>query len=114
MLPDLDDFLLVRDKPHIYFLLLPCIVGKVNWKKATPGKLVTQVATPSYEALALLILENSWDVWNQESVLAVGQTLHNNKKERTNGQAMQCHRESLKAGVLRVYQDIIVCAWLLR
>jgi hypothetical protein len=41
------------------------------------------VATPSDEALALLILENSWDKWNQEAALAVGQTIQNNEKERT-------------------------------
>jgi hypothetical protein len=37
MLPDLDDSLLMRDKPHIYSVfydyVLPCIVGNVYWKE---------------------------------------------------------------------------------
>jgi hypothetical protein len=83
-LPDMDKLLQMRENADNYSLfyehILPCIVGTVYWKKAIPGKLVSEVATPSDEALALLILENSWDAWNQE---AACQTLQTREKENT-------------------------------
>ena len=41
---------------------LACVVGKHDWKWQTKKEL-SQVATISDEAFALLILENIWDEW---------------------------------------------------
>jgi len=42
---------------------LACVVGKHDWKWQTKKELISQVATISDEASALLILENIWDEW---------------------------------------------------
>jgi len=42
---------------------LACVVGKHNWKQQTKIELISQVATISDEAFALLVLENIWDEW---------------------------------------------------
>ena len=42
---------------------LPCVVEKHDWKWQTKKELISQVATISDEAFALLILENIWDEW---------------------------------------------------
>jgi hypothetical protein len=45
--------------------LLPCIVGKVNWKKASiiHGGDITKIATISDEAMMLVALENYYEPW---------------------------------------------------
>jgi hypothetical protein len=79
LLPSLENILLLRNDPETYMVvydyILPCIVGKVYWKKAVQGRLAVEIATTSDEALALLILENSWNCWTQEASLSPGQKL---------------------------------------
>lgn len=44
---------------------LRCVVGKLVWRDRVCYETVSDIATPSDEALTLLILENSWDRWEQ-------------------------------------------------
>jgi hypothetical protein len=86
-LPELQEFLFKRAKPNAYFIFydkfLPCVVGKNYWKKTVPGKLVTEIATASDEALTLLIMENSWDCWKQEATVKQGLNMEGVKKVKT-------------------------------
>jgi hypothetical protein len=71
-LPSLEDLLILRKSPESSFVfydsILPCVIGKIYWKRTVLAKLATAVATPSDEAIRLLILENSWKAWNQEPI----------------------------------------------
>jgi len=42
---------------------LSCVIGKNEWKNQIRIKPITEIATISDEAFALLILENIWDDW---------------------------------------------------
>jgi len=48
---------------------LACVVGKHDWKQQTKKELISQVATISDEAFALLVLENIWDEWKDMNVV---------------------------------------------
>ena len=42
---------------------LSCVVGENDWKKQRTKKKISEIATASDEAFALLVLENIWDEW---------------------------------------------------
>ena len=44
---------------------LPCIIGKTRWAKEVYTTEVSKIASPNDEAWALLVLENSWELWHQ-------------------------------------------------
>ena len=50
---------------HFCDEFLPCIVGKTQWSKEIYDKEISKIASVTDEAWALLLLENSWDLWNQ-------------------------------------------------
>jgi len=68
-LPELPTMLEGRRKQreaYSYFChyFLPVVVGKKKWQKAVQaGGKVSVLATVSDEALGLLLLENSWELW---------------------------------------------------
>lgn len=68
-LPSLQEFLDLRLNENVFEIfcdkILRCVVGKLVWRERICHELVSVIATPSDEALALLILENSWDRWEQ-------------------------------------------------
>jgi hypothetical protein len=86
-LPSLEYILLLRKSPESYFVfydsILTCAVGKIYWKKTAPAKLATEVATPSDEALTLLILGKSWKTWKQEANLIAGETVGDGRNVKT-------------------------------
>jgi hypothetical protein len=43
--------------------VLSHVVGRDVWKRLSPTHTVSQIATVSDEAFALLLLENSWEMW---------------------------------------------------
>ena len=43
--------------------ILPCVVGKTRWSDNIWQVKISDLATPSDEAFAHIILENNWDVW---------------------------------------------------
>ena len=45
--------------------ILPCVVGKNVWDKLVDQTIVSKIATATDEAWALLVMENSWDLWKQ-------------------------------------------------
>lgn len=78
-LPDELDmfFRLSKDKDTMKLFLdsfVSCVVGRMDWRKETRQKIVSNVATPTDEAFALLVLENIWDAWKhvdpQEYIMA--------------------------------------------
>jgi hypothetical protein len=87
LLPSLENILLLRNDPESYMVvydyILPCIVGKVYWNRAVKERLVVEITTQLDKALALLILESSWNCWTQEASLSPGQKLSVASKERT-------------------------------
>jgi len=50
---------------HFCDRILPCVIGKMEWSKEVYSKEISKIATPTDEAWALLLLENSWDLWHQ-------------------------------------------------
>jgi len=46
-----------------------CVIGKHDWKQQTKKELISQVATISDEAFALLALEKIWDDWKVMNVV---------------------------------------------
>ena len=67
-LPDLCRILEGRKQREAYAFFchyfLPAVVGKKKWEKAMrAGGKVSNLATISDEALGLMFLENSWDLW---------------------------------------------------
>ena len=56
-----------RKAAYFYFLehILECIAGKKEWKKDKCSHKVLDAVTVSDEAFALLLLENSWDVFQE-------------------------------------------------
>jgi hypothetical protein len=68
----LKDFLMLRRNrlAYLYFCenFLSCVVGKLEWKKCAHSMVVSNIASPTDEAFALLILENIWDSWSQVDI----------------------------------------------
>ena len=64
---DLDDFFGMRDndKAMHFFCenFLPEVVGKVEWRKGVTNLKVSDLATVTDEAFALLVLDNVWLTW---------------------------------------------------
>jgi len=56
-----------------YDNVLSFIVGRSKWKKQCQSIAGIELASPSDEALALLILENSWEFWIQKHRRAINQ-----------------------------------------
>jgi hypothetical protein len=86
-LPSLHGIILLRKSPEIYFVfydsILPCVVGKIYWKKTVLATFATEVATPSDEALMLLITQSSWKAWKEEANLKAGETVGEGRKLKT-------------------------------
>lgn len=68
-LPTRQDLLSLRYNEDVFEIFcdefLRCVVGKLSWRDRVCSDYVSDFSTPSDEALALLILENSWDRWEQ-------------------------------------------------
>jgi hypothetical protein len=47
--------------------VLSQVVGKLEWKTSRHSRAITQWATTSDEAFAIVLLENSWDLWVEMS-----------------------------------------------
>jgi len=66
-LPNLESILQKRENPDSFFLFcdnfLSRIVGISVWKEGCQKKKVSEMATISDEAFALLLMENYWDYW---------------------------------------------------
>ena len=67
-LPLLDSFVELRERPVTMKVFcdrfLPCVVGKVEWRKAMQrGASITASCTRTDEAFALLCIENIYDIW---------------------------------------------------
>ena len=66
-----DVFDLRKDTNGAYTLfcdhVLAAVVGKSLWKTKSVGLRISTIATVSDEAFALLLLLNSWDVWNESN-----------------------------------------------
>jgi hypothetical protein len=66
---ELDGFFhLSKDRDTMKLFLdsfVSCVVGRMRWRKETPKKIISKVATATDEAFALLVLENIWDAWKQ-------------------------------------------------
>jgi len=58
----------MRIEPESFYefcdVFLKLIVGISTWKYGVCHKTVSELATPSDEAFALLLLENTWDQWS--------------------------------------------------
>jgi len=72
-LPTLTQIQLLREDDQTMEIFcnhfLACVVGKHDWKRQTKKELISQVATISDEAFALLVLENIWDEWKNMNVV---------------------------------------------
>jgi len=68
-LPTLDDIMSKRDNPECFFLFcdyfLSRVVGISVWKEGCLKTKVSQMATASDEAFALLLVENYWESWSK-------------------------------------------------
>ena len=60
--------------------ILPCIVGRAKWDKVVAGKLVSKMSTGTDEAWGLLLLENSWDLWEQMADAPSGKVMPKDRK----------------------------------
>lgn len=60
----------VREDPGVAFVFfeyfLPGVVGRKKYKNVVAFKIVSKIATISDEAFAILLLENSWNKWEDE------------------------------------------------
>ena len=70
MLPKLEEILCLRRDPKVFYVFcdnfLSWVCGRNLWKKRWTVETVSQIATVSDEAFALLLLENSWKKWTAE------------------------------------------------
>ena len=76
-MPDLDEILKMREENNTAYCLffgeiLSHVVGRSVWKEACRVQLVSDIATASAEAFALILLENSFDVWQEQASLQNG------------------------------------------
>lgn len=70
---------LIKDKrkdkvgyAYFYDNILSFVVGRKVWRKAVKVDLVTKVASVGDEAMALLFVENSWEVWRERFRMKYG------------------------------------------
>jgi hypothetical protein len=54
-----------------YDFVLSCVVGRNKWRQFSSERPGCTLASVSDEALALLLLENSWDCWVEKVKLTV-------------------------------------------
>ena len=66
---------------------LSCVVGKNDWKKRRTKEKISEIATPSDEAFALLVLENIWDAWMEVPIEEWEKS--KKKREEDEGEAEQ-------------------------
>ena len=68
----LKEFLKMRKnkEAYLYFCenFLSCVVGKLEWKKNAHCRKLSEIASPTDEAFALLVLENIWDSWTAVAI----------------------------------------------
>ena len=66
---EIDEFLEMRDNKKAFTLfcdrILPCVVGRSMWDKLVDRVGVSKFATATDEAWAIVVMENSWDLWKQ-------------------------------------------------
>jgi hypothetical protein len=64
---ELDDRHLAKKDAYCFFLdnILECVAGKKEWKKDKLSCKVSKAVTVSDEAFALLLLSNSWEVFEE-------------------------------------------------
>ena len=60
--------------------ILPCIVGRAKWDKVVACKLVSKMTTSTDEAWGLILLENSWDLWEQMANVPSGKVMPKERK----------------------------------
>jgi hypothetical protein len=69
-MPELSDILMMRQDGETYAVfcenLLSQVVGRNEWKTRGGSALISEIATVSDEAFAILLLENNYDVWTKE------------------------------------------------
>jgi hypothetical protein len=59
-----------RKKAYYYFVehILECVAGKKEWKKDKFGTKISDAVSVSNEAFALLLLSNSWEVFEEHAM----------------------------------------------
>ena len=72
----MEEFLEIRKNPRAFSQLcdhiLPCVVGKKHYGKKKSVVCMSEIATETDEAWALLVLENSWEAWRQQAESPTG------------------------------------------
>ena len=63
--------------------ILPCVVGRKFWDKRVASICVSEIATDTDEAWALLVMENSWDTWKEQAFLETGKYEKGQEREPT-------------------------------
>ena len=68
---DLGDYHQLRAKPEAFFnfcmYFLPIVTGRLNFRQDRVIMAISDIATVSDEAFALLLLENNWDKWKEQA-----------------------------------------------
>jgi hypothetical protein len=68
---DLNDYQQLRDKPKAFFnfcmYFLPVVTGRIDFRLDRVRQKISEIATVSDEAFALLILENNWTKWKEQA-----------------------------------------------
>ncbi len=68
---DLGDYRQLRAKPEAFFnfcmYFLPIVTGWLNFRQDRVIMAISDIATVSDEAFALLLLENNWDKWKEQA-----------------------------------------------
>ncbi len=92
-LPTLSDILELRGNEKTMDTFcdtwIPCVVGKVAWKKNRCIKPIGQIATVSDEAFALLVLENIWEIWSEVPMEEWLETREHSKRKSSVGVAAE-------------------------
>ena len=60
--------------------ILPCIVGRARWDKVVACKFVSKMSTGTDEAWGLILLENSWELWEQMANAPGGKVMAKDRK----------------------------------
>lgn len=69
--PSLQAFLSLRSNETAYlqfcYTILPLVLGRKVWKLFPTKTKLTKIASPTDEAWGLLVLENNWEMWEQQA-----------------------------------------------
>ena len=79
---------------------LSCVIGKNDWKKRRTKEKISEIATASDEAFALLVLENIWDEWIKVPI----EEWENSKNKRQEDDEEDDEEEAV--GVEKASQDL--------